>query len=90
MPEHVLAFDLETGSSKACMWKPDGTCLVERAHAYETVFTPEGGQEQRPEDCWQAIASSTRDMLAMPVRSMCCAHGDFPQFNYQTTIEGPP
>ena len=64
MPGRILAFDLGTGGCKASLFDASGSCLAFRFVAYPTHYPHAGWHEQRPEDWWQAVVASTRELLA--------------------------
>ncbi len=64
MSEHILAFDLGTGGSKASLHDAAGNCLATAFMSYETAHPQESWREQRPEDWWLAVVSGARQLLA--------------------------
>lgn len=60
----VLAYDLGTGGCKASLYDADGRALASTFHAYDTTYPRTGWHEQRPEDWWQAVVSSTHALFA--------------------------
>ncbi len=60
----LLAFDLGTGGNKAALFDLEGRCLAEAFVAYATSYPHPGWHEQCPEDWWQAVVQSTRDLLS--------------------------
>jgi len=63
MAKTIIAYDLGTGGAKASLYAVDGTCLSSTFVPYETTYPNAGWHEQRPEDWWKAIASSTRTLM---------------------------
>lgn len=63
MAKYLLAYDLGTGGNKASLYDQDGQCLAEEFVSYETYYPQAGWHEQRPEDWWQAVRSSTQALL---------------------------
>ncbi len=63
MAKTIIAYDLGTGGAKASLYAVDGTCLASTFVPYETIYPNAGWHEQRPEDWWKAIASSTRTLM---------------------------
>ncbi len=61
--ETLLAFDLGTGGNKASLYDRQGRLLAAEFVPYETVYPRTGWHEQRPEDWWQSVVSSTRRLL---------------------------
>lgn len=62
--EHVIAYDLGTGGTKASVYDARGAALASAFISVDTHFSPEGFHEQRPEDWWQSVVQSTRELLA--------------------------
>lgn len=60
---YVLAYDLGTGGAKASLYDELGTSLGECFIAYETYYPKSGWREQKPEDWWEAIIKSTKELL---------------------------
>jgi xylulokinase len=60
----IIAYDLGTGGNKASLFDADGSCLAFSFVPYETFYPDTGWHEQRPEDWWQAVVASTRQLLA--------------------------
>ena len=63
---HVLAYDVGTTATKACLYRVGETLeLVDAATAeYPLRVLDGGGVEQDAEDWWRAAASTTRALLA--------------------------
>ncbi|WP_455382080.1 FGGY family carbohydrate kinase, partial [Salinispira pacifica] len=64
MADIVLAYDLGTGGNKASLFDADGALLATTFVAYDTLYPAAGWHEQRPEDWWRAVVTSTRELLA--------------------------
>jgi xylulokinase len=64
MGRYLIAYDLGTGGNKSALYNDEGQCLVECFEAYLTHYPKSGWHEQRPEDWWQAVVTSTRRLLA--------------------------
>ncbi len=60
----LIAYDLGTGGCKASLYDADGTALASVFRAYDTLYPNAGWHEQRPTDWWDAVVSSTRELLA--------------------------
>ncbi|MCC7205711.1 MAG: pentose kinase, partial [Anaerolineae bacterium] len=60
----ILAYDLGTGGCKASLYDGSGRSLASVFHAYETFYPHPAWHEQRPEDWWNAVVTSTRELLA--------------------------
>ena len=63
LANYLLAYDLGTGGNKASLYDQDGHCLAEEFVSYDTHYPRAGWHEQRPEDWWQAVRSSTQVLL---------------------------
>jgi xylulokinase len=61
--ELIIACDLGTGGNKASLYSAAGECLASAFVPYETSYPRLGYHEQRPEDWWQAMAASIRQLL---------------------------
>jgi len=61
--QHLLAYDLGTGGNKASLYDAEGKLIASTFHAYETLYPHSGWHEQRPNDWWNAIVQSTRELL---------------------------
>jgi xylulokinase len=64
MPDRIIAYDLGTGGAKASLYDREGTCQASTFVSYETLYPDSGWHEQRPQDWWNAIVASTRELLA--------------------------
>jgi xylulokinase len=60
---YLIAFDLGTGGNKAALFDAEGICHAEAFVPYTTHYPRSGWHEQRPEDWWQAVVESTRQLL---------------------------
>ena len=67
MNELVIAYDLGTGGIKSSAVSANGEILCSTFIPYETFYSVEGYQEQRPDDWWNALVSATRQLLDMEV-----------------------
>jgi xylulokinase len=63
MPRYLLAHDLGTSGNKATLYTYDGALVASRTAAYDTRYFNGNWAEQDPEDWWQAICLSTRQLL---------------------------
>lgn len=63
-PDHIISYDLGTGGLKTSLYTAEGKLLAFRFVSYETYYPKPDYHEQAPEDWWQAIVRSTRDLLA--------------------------
>ncbi len=64
MEELILSFDLGTGGNKASLYDVEGRCLASAFVPYATFYPRVGWHEQKPEDWWNAVVESTRQLLA--------------------------
>ena len=64
MPKKIIAYDLGTSGNKASLYDQDGNCLASSFQAYDTYYPGSGRHEQRPQDWWDSVVNSTRDLLA--------------------------
>ncbi|HID08328.1 MAG TPA: xylulokinase, partial [Armatimonadetes bacterium] len=60
---YILAYDLGTTGNKATLFDPDGQIVASAYHGYETTYPQPGWSEQHPEDWWESIVASTRELL---------------------------
>ncbi len=63
MKHYVLAHDLGTSGNKASLHDPDGRMVGSAFYGYDTAYAHTGWAEQDPEDWWQAVCGSTRQLL---------------------------
>ncbi|MGB1289216.1 MAG: xylulokinase, partial [Aggregatilineales bacterium] len=63
MANYILAHDLGTTGNKATLYDRDGQLINSSFYAYETEYAHTGWAEQNPEDWWQAICVSTKQLL---------------------------
>lgn len=64
MTEYLIAHDLGTSGCKAAMTDLTGHVLASAERRYEVHYSPDGGAEQDPEDWWQAIVETTKEMMS--------------------------
>ena len=62
--KYVIAYDLGTGGVKASLVCQKGNILGSTFIPYNTFFSGDNYQDQRPEDWWNAIVESTHKLLA--------------------------
>ncbi len=62
--DYILAHDLGTTGDKATLFDALGRVVGSAFAAYPTRFPRPGWAEQDPEDWWQAVCGSTRQILA--------------------------
>lgn len=61
---HIIAYDLGTGGTKTSLFDETGRSLGAAFVPCETHYPAPGFREQRPEDWWRSVVTSTREMLA--------------------------
>jgi len=59
----IIAYDLGTGGNKASLFDMEGSCQADLFVPYQTHYPRAGWHEQRPEDWWNAIINSTRQLI---------------------------
>lgn len=62
--QYILAHDLGTSGDKACLFDQDGNMLASVYETYQTWFDKEGYAEQQPEDWWEAVKKTTKQVIA--------------------------
>ncbi len=76
---YYLTADGGTESLRARIYDLSGTCLGQKAAAYETRFGPGARAEQNPEDWWNALVAATAGAIAeagidpVDIEAMCFA-----------------
>ena len=63
MSHLILAHDLGTTGNKASLYDSGGRLVASCLSEYNTEFAHPGWAEQNPEDWWQAVCTSTRQLL---------------------------
>ena len=63
MANYIIAHDLGTTGNKATLYAGDGTLVGSAYHGYNTEYAHANWAEQNPEDWWQAVCPSTRQLL---------------------------
>jgi xylulokinase len=64
MRNYIIAHDLGTTGNKATLYNQDGKLVGSAFYAYGTAYPHTSWAEQNPEDWWQAICVSTRQLLS--------------------------
>ena len=64
MKNYIIAHDLGTTGNKATLYNKDGKLVGSAFYAYGTDYPHTSWAEQNPEDWWQAVCASTRQLLA--------------------------
>lgn len=60
---YIIACDIGTGGTKASVFDERGTSVASAFVSVDTLFTPEGFHEQRPEDWWGSVVQATRNLM---------------------------
>ncbi|HEY8541164.1 MAG TPA: FGGY family carbohydrate kinase, partial [Pseudothermotoga sp.] len=60
---YVLAYDLGTTGNKATLFRNDGKLVASSFHPYETYFPNVNWVEQDPNQWWQSVKITTREIL---------------------------
>lgn len=60
---YILSYDLGTGGTKASLFDDQGRSLASAFVSCDTWYPRELFHEQRPEDWWQSVVCSTRELL---------------------------
>jgi xylulokinase len=63
MSIYLLAHDLGTSANKATLFDTEGNLIKSRQKSYPAVYSNETWAEQNPEDWWQAVCLSTKEIL---------------------------
>ncbi|MFN8379845.1 MAG: FGGY-family carbohydrate kinase [Anaerolineae bacterium] len=63
MARYVIAHDLGTTGNKATLFDAQGRLIGSTFYGYGTEFAQTGWAEQNPEDWWQAVCATTRELL---------------------------
>lgn len=63
MKDYILAHDLGTTGNKATLYDKEGSLVRSAFHGYQTEYAQAGWAEQNPEDWWQAVCTSTYELL---------------------------
>lgn len=63
MPRYLLAHDLGTSGNKATLYTTDGELISSKTYSYDTKYFNTNWAEQNPQDWWQAVCNSTRELI---------------------------
>jgi xylulokinase len=61
---YLIAHDLGTSGTKAALTDLNGCVLATAERNYPVYYSADGGAEQDPQEWWQAIVDTTREMMA--------------------------
>lgn len=62
--KYILAHDLGTTGNKASLFDSQGKALASSFYGYKTEYAHINWAEQNPEDWWQAVCTSTKELLS--------------------------
>jgi len=63
MAKLIIVWDLGTGGNKASLYDAEGNCLAAAFVSYDTIYPKHGWHEQKPNNWWDAVVSSTKQLL---------------------------
>lgn len=63
MKNYIIAHDLGTTGNKATLYDREGHLVGSAFFAYQTEFAHTGWAEQDPDDWWEAVCTSTQQLL---------------------------
>lgn len=63
MKTYIIAHDLGTTGNKATLYDKDGQLVGSAFFGYDTDYAHTGWAEQHPDDWWQAVCISTKQLL---------------------------
>jgi xylulokinase len=61
--KYILAHDVGTGGNKAVLCNPNGEVLYSAYQSYGLTYPQAGWVEQDPDELWQAVAATTRQVI---------------------------
>ncbi|MDQ7024017.1 MAG: xylulokinase [Anaerolineae bacterium] len=64
MKQYIIAHDLGTTGNKATLYDKEGQLHATTFFGYDTDYSQTNWAEQNPDDWWQAVISTTRQLLA--------------------------
>ena len=63
MQKYLLAHDIGTSGNKATLYALDGSLISSKISSYDTHYFNANWVEQNPDDWWNAICKSTKELL---------------------------
>ncbi len=63
MPKYLIAHDLGTSGNKATLFTTDGEYVKSKVASYDTKFFNANWAEQNPDDWWEAVCLSTKELM---------------------------
>ncbi len=63
MKRYVLAHDVGTSGNKATLFTVDGELIGSKTYPYDTRYFNNNWAEQNPNDWWEAVCHSTRELV---------------------------
>lgn len=73
MLKYLLAHDLGTSGNKATLFTTEGKLVKSATYSYDTDYFNSNWAEQDAGDWWEAVCSTTREILAGIDRSLVAA-----------------
>ena len=64
MAEYIVSYDLGTSSNKSSLFDRSGSCIFSAVSDYKTYYPAAERHEQSPEDWWQAVVGSTKELIS--------------------------
>lgn len=65
MKKYILVHDIDTTGNRATLYDSDGQRVGAAYAAYETFYFNHNWAEQNPEDWWEAVIKTTREVIAI-------------------------
>jgi len=82
MRQYLLAHDLGTSGNKATLYSLDGSLVKSTVGSYGLHTLPNGGAEQLADDWWQAVCTTTRDLIS------CVPDGEIVAVSFSGQMSG--
>ena len=73
MPHYILAHDLGTSGNKASLFSEGGKIIVSITQNYPTFYPKHGWAEQNPAQWWNAVCSTTQEIVKIIDRKSIAA-----------------
>ena len=62
--KYIIAYDLGTGGMKASLFDENGVSIASAMEECKTYYPKDDFREQRPEDWWNMLVSTTKKLLS--------------------------
>jgi xylulokinase len=62
--EYILGIDVGTTGTKSALFTMDGTLINKQYKSYPVMYPRQGWAEQTPEDWWNALVSTVRELIS--------------------------